>query len=242
MTELLELPVPEHEEAIDDDPDFKEHQQQEDAEDAELAPLPDLQPGINPLEVLPDEGDDEQGDWDLPRPEDFLQHAAGMTTKQRVHARRIAVHAATIALHHAPVIHYTQGSKRWQGIADTRYSEKGQYPNYADCSAFVTWCLWNGLYLAYHKTDVVNGAHWHAGFTGTMLSHGKPVRHLSTVRWGDAVLYGTPGTTGKHTAIIAKLGRTPMVISHGSENGPFLLPYNYRSDIQSVRRYIHWKV
>jgi hypothetical protein len=30
----------------------------------------------------------------------------------------------------------------------------------------------------------------------------------------------------------------PIVVSHGSEAGPFLLPYNYRSDDGQIRRYI----
>jgi hypothetical protein len=29
-----------------------------------------------------------------------------------------------------------------------------------------------------------------------------------------------------------------MVISHGSEPGPFDLAYNYRSDVLQIRRYI----
>jgi hypothetical protein len=72
-----------------------------------------------------------------------------------------------------------------------------------------------------------------------MLNHGKRVVHLSNVIRGDCVLYGRPGSTGAHTAIIVgRLKGTPMVVSHGSEAGPFYLPYNYRSDIMSIRRYI----
>ena len=165
-----------------------------------------------------------------------------MTKAQRRLARQAAANAAWLAYGHKASVHYTQGSNRWEGIRDTRYSARGQYPNYADCSAFATWCLWNGLYILYRKPDVVNGADWRAGYTGTMLSHGRPIRHLKNVLTGDCVIYGNRGTTGKHTAIV--VGRkdgVPMVISHGSESGPYYLPYNYRSDVLSIRRYIHYK-
>ena len=165
-----------------------------------------------------------------------------LNAKQKQTARNIARRAALLGQHHAPAIHYTQSPTRWQGISDTRFSEKGEFPNYADCSAFVTWCLWNALFVKFKQADVVNGQNWKAGYTGTMLNHGSVVRNKSDVRWGDAVIYGRPGTTGEHTAIIVRVG-TPRgsdlrVISHGSEGGPYWLPYNYRSDIMCIRRYI----
>jgi hypothetical protein len=164
-----------------------------------------------------------------------------MTKEQRTKARRAAVNAAWLAYGHKERVHYTQGAQRWEGIADTRYSARKEYPNNADCSAFATWCIWNGLYVLYKKPDVVNGAGWKAGYTGTMLDHGRPIRQLSNVRWADCVIYGVPGNS-KHTAIIVGLhNRQLMVISHGSEGGPYYLPYNYRSDVLSIRRYIHYK-
>lgn len=159
---------------------------------------------------------------------------AKLTSKQRSHARDIAVEAALTGFRHAPSIHYTQGMSRWQGIADTRYSRRGQYPNYADCSAFVTWCYWNALAVEYRRIDHVNGQLWKAGWTGTMLQHGKVIRHTEHILRADAVIYKG------HTAIIVgKKNGIPMVVSHGSEGGPYYLPYNYRNDIVSIRRYIH---
>lgn len=263
-----DLPIPEGESALDEYQEEMDQLDQEDqADEKETAVAEGVDKdefNIGDTELLNedlevhdfldisdlDEGDDESGDW-------FLGETAGagpasatrtsttvrLKPKQRTRARRIAVRAALLGLHHASAIHYTQGGSRWQGIADTRFSQRGQYPNFADCSAFVTWCLWNGLFVPYRKPDVVNGADWRAGYTGTMLQHGRPIRHLKNVRWADAVLYGSPGSSGRHTAIIvATKGGTPMVVSHGSEGGPFYLPYNYRSDIQSIRRYIHYKV
>jgi cell wall-associated NlpC family hydrolase len=168
-----------------------------------------------------------------------MSSVSGLSDAHRAKARRIVKDAAWLTYSGRSRVHYTQGGLRWQGISDTRYSEKNQYPNYADCSAFATWCLWNGLFVPFGVRDTVNGANWRAGYTGTMLKHGKVVEHLSNVKIGDCVLYGQSGTVGKHVAII--IGRRNgklMVISHGSEPGPYYLRYNYRSDIMCIRRYI----
>ena len=163
-----------------------------------------------------------------------------MTPKQIKKARAAAVHAAMLGYQHASAIHYTQGSQRWQGIADTRYSARGQYPNYADCSGFATWCLWNGLFVLFKKPDVVNGLGWKGGYTGTMLQHGMHVPSSTNLLPADCVIYGPRGSTGAHVAIVVgKRNGIPMVVSHGSESGPYYLPWNYRSDIEALRRYIH---
>jgi hypothetical protein len=167
---------------------------------------------------------------------------SGLRHDKKTLARDRAVQAAMLGFRNRGAIHYTQGNLRWQGIADTRYSRQGQFPNQADCSAYVTWCLWNALWVPFKVKDVVNGADWKAGYTGTMLRHGRVVEKVADMRRGDAVLYGRAGSTGAHTAII--VGRqggkkgTPMVVSHGSEAGPYYLPYNYRGDVMNVRRYI----
>jgi cell wall-associated NlpC family hydrolase len=165
-----------------------------------------------------------------------------LNEKQRSAARKAARQAAMLGINHAKAIHYTQGRSRWQGIADTRYAAKGEFPNYSDCSAFATWCLWNGLYVLYRQSDVVNGANWRAGYTGTMLQHGRRVGDIRNILLGDLVIYGRPGSVGSHVAIVVQTGvpqgHGVMVASHGSEGGPYYIRYNYRSDIQSIRRYI----
>lgn len=140
----------------------------------------------------------------------------------------LCIQAAELALAHAPSVHYTQGFMRWQGIRDTDYASQGEYPNWADCSAFYSWCLWQ---LLGKGEDVVNGADWTGGYTGTLLAHGKRVARPIK---GAAVLYGSPGSTGKHVAISKGDGN---VISHGSEGGPYLLPWNYRTDVMEFRVY-----
>lgn len=167
-----------------------------------------------------------------------MSSMSGLKSERRANARRLTMNAAILAFKHRQEIHYTQSARRWEGIDKNLKAWKGQFPKYADCSAFATWCIWNGL-DHYGVRDVVNAQQWKAGYTGTMLDHGRVVKHRENVLVGDCVLYGNPGTDGKHTAIIVgRLNGQLMVVSHGSENGPYYIPYNYRSDIMSIRRYI----
>lgn len=172
---------------------------------------------------------------------------SGLNHEQAQRARNLAVHAAKVGLRHKDSVHYTQGSQRWEGISHGLKAFRGQYPHNADCSAYVTWCIWNGL-SHFKVGDTVNGARWQYGYTGTMVNHGILVQQglhhpLMTRRKADAVIYGDPfGGTG-HTALVVGHetinGRKKlMVISFGSEAGPFYLPYDYRSDVHSIRRYI----
>lgn len=159
-----------------------------------------------------------------------------LTAGQQQQARSRAVQAARLAYQNRAAVHYTQGPQRWQGIAQQLKASAGRYPNYADCSSFATWCLWCALHPL-GAPDVVNGQNWQAGYTGTMLAHGQVVTPSAALP-GDCVLYGTPGSTGAHTAIVVQSGNVPTVVSHGSEAGPYLLAYNYRPDIMNIRRYI----
>lgn len=164
-----------------------------------------------------------------------MASVSGLSAAHRNAAKHAVVQAAYLGLHHAPELHYTQGARRWEGIDKKLVAARGQYPRYADCSAFATWCLWNGLYVLYGCSDVVNGQRWQAGYTGTQHEHGKRVVHEKNRQWGDLALYGDPyGSTG-HVAVYVGGGK---VISHGSEGGPYYLPINYRADLREVRRYI----
>jgi hypothetical protein len=167
-----------------------------------------------------------------------MASVSGLSRDQRIQCRDRVVQAALLALNHPSQVHYTMDGRRWSGIAKRRRARLGQFPSHSDCSSFATWCLWNGLFLGFGLGDLVNGAGWTAGYTGTMLGHGKRVRHLANVRRGDCVLYGS-GFPGQHvTIVVGKQGGVPVVVSHGSEPGPFHLPYNYRTDIMEIRRYI----
>lgn len=156
---------------------------------------------------------------------------SGLSPAHVRQAVNLTLQAAVLGYHHAPAIHYTQGDLRWQGIDRRRDASRGEYPNYADCSAYATWAYWNGLHLHTGHSDIINGENWQAGYTGTMLVHGKRV--FSPIP-GDAIIYGS-GFPGEHVAIFTGGG---LVVSHGSEAGPFLLPWRYRSDVLEIRRYI----
>ncbi len=155
---------------------------------------------------------------------------SGLSPDHRRKAINMALQAAVLGYHNREAIHYTQGPKRWEGIDQHRKAWRGEYPNYADCSAYVTWCLWNGL-DHFGEPDIVNRQRWLAGYTGTMLQHGESV---SSPRPGDAIIYGI-SYPGEHTAIYTGGG---LVVSHGSEPGPLLIPWRYRPDVLSIRRYI----
>lgn len=163
-----------------------------------------------------------------------MSSVSGLSASHRIRARDLAVQAAFLTLRHAPVVHYTQGAKRWQGIDHDYKAWRGEFPHFADCSAFTTWCLWNGL-DHYGVRDTVNGQRWQAGWTGTQVQHGKRVAHESNVLRADLALYGNPTGGSGHVAICIGGGK---VISHGSEAGPFLLPIHYRSDLREIRRYV----
>lgn len=163
---------------------------------------------------------------------------SGLTRDQRAACRQLATRAALLSLHHAPAVHYSQGPTRFDGIKHHLVADKGEFPTALDCSASVTWWLAQGLLFRFKLPDIVNGANWLAGYTGTLAQHGRQVMHLKNVLPGDAVLYG-PAPTYEHTAmVVGHRDGKPLVISHGSEPGPFLLPFDYRSDVGQIRRYI----
>lgn len=161
---------------------------------------------------------------------------SGLSKCERAIARDRAVHAALLGLHHASALHYTQSAARWEGIAKGLIARRGEYPTHADCSSFATWCLWNGV-RAFDLPDIVNGAGWKAGFTGTLAQHGRQVMHLKNVLPGDLVLYGRAPTYEHVTIVVAVKDDVPMVVSNGSEPGPFFLRYDYRP-VGLIKRYI----
>lgn len=164
-----------------------------------------------------------------------MSSVSGLSLEHRKQARSRSVQAATLAFKRKDELFYTQKARRWDGIRLKKVASRGQIPRFADCSAFVTWCIWNGLWVPYQVRDTVNGARWLSGYTGTMLQHGKLVRDHSNIQWADAAIYGEPGTSGKHTALCVGGGQ---VISMGSDAGPYKLDINYRDDLMEVRRYI----
>jgi len=123
--------------------------------------------------------------------------------------------------------HYTEGSQRWSGISGNVHPPKA--PPYSDCSAAVTWIYWT-VYGS--GPDFLNGESWKAGYTGTLIQHGKVVS-LSAAQPGDLVFYGSSPSGISHTAVY--IGNN-QVISHGAD--PVLKgSIDYRSDRQFIRNY-----
>lgn len=158
---------------------------------------------------------------------------SGLTNLQRIEARDLACNAAVLSIRNAPLIHYTQGSLRWEGIDKKLKAFRGEFPRHGDCSAMATWWLWNGL-DHFGVSDVVNGDKWQYGYTGTQLQHGKRVVHRVNWRRGDLFIYGR-GFPGAHVALYLGDG---FCASHGSEAGPFKVRFDYRPDLLDVRRFI----
>lgn len=159
------------------------------------------------------------------------QGLSGLTGRRRRKALRLTMQAAKLGYRNAADVHYTQTWRRWEGIATNLKAYKGQYPNYADCSSFATWCLWNGL-AHYGLPDNVNKQDWKAGYTGTMVNCGKRVKRP---RRGDLIVYGNPFGGSGHVAVYDRFG---LCYSHGSEGGPYHVPYTYRKDIYAIIRYV----
>lgn len=192
----------------------------------------------DPSKIPPDQGD-AGASKDMPGRfasyfSSLARQTSGLDASGRRIARSMTMDAAKLGLDHASSIHYTQGAQRWYGIAHKRVAAAGHYPAYADCSSFSTWCLWNPLWHHYQLRDHVNGQEWKAGYTGTLLRHGVTVHGIQHAQHADLVIYGN-GWPGEHVAVYVGGG---LVISHGSEGGPYLLHWNYRSDAMSIRRYI----
>jgi hypothetical protein len=166
------------------------------------------------------------------------QGLSGLQGKRRINARRLSRKAAMTAIKQAPMIHYTQNYyKRWEGIRNKDNPFRGECPANADCSSSTTWILWAVLVHHYgFKRDNVNDAAWKEGYTGTQVENGVRVKHKVNWRIGDLIFYGDQGGgVPKH---VVKYMGGGMVFSHGSEGGPYLLPWNYRADYNQTRRYI----
>lgn len=160
----------------------------------------------------------------------YLGHVprkAPTKAEAREQALRKRIVAAMLVLYnHRAAVHYTQGSRRMDGVILRLHPP--QFPRYADCSSAATWA-----YYAAGAPDP-NGANYNGtGYTGTLSRRGRKVS-LQEAKPGDLVFYG-PGWPWGHVAVYIGGGR---VLSHGSEAGPYLLPVDYRSDRGEIRSYL----
>jgi cell wall-associated NlpC family hydrolase len=197
--------------------------------------LPDV-PAADPSVVPADQGDgDHPGEPSLAAGT-TTPAVSGLSDHHRAQCRGWVLHAAELMLRHPASVHYTQGGDRWSAIRDELLPWKGEYLRRGDCSSTATWMLWLGLGHHFGLPDHVNGQLWRAGYTGTLVNHGKGVAHDENLKVGDLVFYGDQGAgVPEHVAVYTGGG---YVFSHGSDAGPFKLALDYRGDRGPWRRYI----
>lgn len=124
-------------------------------------------------------------------------------------------------------IHYTQGPLRMSGVRDKILLPN--VPPYEDCSSFATWCYW--------IAGAPDPSHFNYngyGNTGSQWPHGTPVTR-ATAKLGDLFFYGWLNGEPDHVSIY--IGND-NVVSHGTEDGPSLQAWNYRTDFIGGRSYL----
>jgi hypothetical protein len=143
--------------------------------------------------------------------------------RKKAHACAVAI----MLVAHRDQIGYTQGSLRWIGISAR--IRPPRIPRWGDCSSTVEWINWAcGL-------PCPSGNKFRGGWTGSQIKHGKQVT-VAARTLCNLLFYGNQGGgVPKHVAYVVGNGR---VVSHGSMGGPYLVRYNYRSDINQERNYI----
>jgi hypothetical protein len=167
---------------------------------------------------------------------------SGLNSTQQAEARRLIIAACNRLMERPADVHYatpntTLQAKRWDGITHRKgITKAGFWPFWGDCSSTDTWILWRALHVGFGKGDIVNGYGWKAGFTGTMVEHGIGVTlSTSSLKVGDQIFYGGSFRRPGHVATYIGQG---LVFTHGSEPGPYVTRWNYRSDIQRGVRYL----
>lgn len=160
----------------------------------------------------------------------FLYLGGGAAARETRIRRKIV---AACLLGHAKrgLIHYTQTAKRMQGVRER--IRPPRVPAFEDCSSFSTWVYWVA-----GGPDPNGRGYDGQGWTGTLCQAGRAVS-LAEAKPGDLVFYGRGAPWG-HVAILVTVGgaRRPMVVSHGSEGGPYLLELDYRADRGQIRAYL----
>jgi len=136
--------------------------------------------------------------------------------EQALRARIVTIAHWGISNTHA--IHYQQ-RRPIDGI-----NHPYQLPLYTDCSGFVTLCYkWSG-------SPDPNGRGFDGeGYTGTLLSHCRPI-YKAQLELGDIVVWGN--FPGHHTALVIERGSDPLLASHGEESDPRAIRLSVESRYQ----------
>lgn len=101
-------------------------------------------------------------------------------------------------------------------------------PIKTDCSGFVTIA-----YKAAGAPDPNGYGYTGAGYTGSLLAHMRRLPSIDKAKAGDVIVYGDK--PGHHAVIVIEPGPDPLVASHGTERGPFLLKHSLEAKYQKGR-------
>ena len=141
--------------------------------------------------------------------------------------RDTIVSTAKLGVSKAPQIHYTQDSRRMQGVREQIRPQA--VPSWEDCSSFATWTYWVA------GAPAPNGRGYDGyGYTGTLVENGKRIP-VGSAQPGDLIFYGTGWGSTSHVVICIGGGRC---VSHGSEGGPYNSDIYYRADIVGAISYL----
>lgn len=153
----------------------------------------------------------------------------------RVATARKITQVALAAVAARDRIRYTQKVEEGRGSI-ARKCEPGRAqlpagPLADDCSSSVT-----GYYRAAGAPDPSGLDYKWIGWTGTLCKHGVKVP-IDQAQPGDLAFYGDREPWHHVAVVVGRKDGRIMVVSHGSDPGPFLLPIDYRHDLGQVRRY-----
>lgn len=170
-----------------------------------------------------------RGSEGLPPTYIIRRHARGFGLTKAEKQRRAIVRYALWGVTHKDQIHYVQARPMDQ------LNHVGHLPWYTDCSEFVT--------TIYKWADAVDPNGW--GFNGygntdTLYSHGEFIS-LWDAKSADVVIWRNWGGYGTHhTAVITDttIKSDPMLVSMGSESGPWHIRLSQENRAQAGRSYV----
>lgn len=179
------------------------------------------------------DGQTGDGDWnpkEFPTKAQILhQFKTAMFPPSRTEQRQLIMAAAMWGYYNKDAMHYAHPSNPAQSAKRMKdFGPPPNVPEWSDCSSFATWC-----YKVAGAVDPNGNNYNGSGYTGTLWNHGRKVS-VAQLRAGDLCFYGNPASVNSHVTVYVGLGK---VVSHGSEEGPFVTDVKYRSDFTGCVTY-----
>lgn len=167
-----------------------------------------------------------------------------MSTVTHARVARHVRYVAELGVDHRASWHYTQSPRRWQGINERVLSPST--PTHSDCSSGIAWLFWDARVHIRGKAgqDILNGLNWKAGNTDSMIRHGTRHQHGPEywIPGRTCIFYGGPRDGSDPTHVSLWMGDVRgyganQCWTMGSEPGPFITDWDYRSDWRQARAY-----